>query len=107
MIKTLNILFYVRREKPHTDGTLPLYCRITLAGKRSVFALHRNVHPDKWDAAKCRVKGNTEEAISINALLNRVRTQAYETVDKLAQSNKSITAESIKPTDRKNTTYFS
>jgi hypothetical protein len=70
MIKTLNILFSARKDKPNTDGTIPLYCRITVNGQRTSFALQRNIAPDRWDATKGKVKGITEEAKSINAYLS-------------------------------------
>lgn len=35
MVKNLNILFYLRRDKEDDKGMVPIYCRISVDGKRS------------------------------------------------------------------------
>lgn len=60
-----SIRFFLKPSK--TKGAkAPIYCRITVNGKRAEISLKRFIEPAKWSTANCRVKGNTEEARLIN-----------------------------------------
>jgi hypothetical protein len=96
MIKSLSILFYIRKDKTHSNGNAPIYCRITVEGQRSVFAIQRTVHPQKWDSVKGAVKGNTEEAKSLNAYITLLTNRVYEAQHKLEEANSIITSHAIK-----------
>ncbi len=39
MIKTLNVLFYIRKDKIDKNGDAPIYCRITYNKERSDFTI--------------------------------------------------------------------
>jgi len=76
MMKTdLNIHIYPRAAKANTAGLFPIYVRITLNGKRSEFSTRKFIHPAKWDEKTMRVKGNTEEARTINSYLESIRNK--------------------------------
>ncbi len=62
MIKTLNILFYLRKDKADINQLVPIYCRITVDGERAIFAIKRSISLNRWDSSKGRVKGSTEES---------------------------------------------
>ena len=96
MIKSLKILFYIRRDKPNLNGTMPLYCRITVEGQRAVFDIKRAILPKKWDSIKGCVKGSTEEAKSINTYINSLKAGIYDIQHKLERENKIVSADSIK-----------
>ena len=51
MNKNFNILFYVRRDKADEQGNAPIYCRITVDGKRSELAIKREVALTKWQSS--------------------------------------------------------
>jgi Arm DNA-binding domain len=55
------------------NGKATLSVRITINGQRSEFAAHREVSPKLWDSGAQRMKGNTEEARSINAHLEAIK----------------------------------
>jgi site-specific recombinase XerD len=96
MTKTFNILFYVRRDKADEQGNAPVYCRITVDGKRSELAIKRQVALTKWQPSKGYVKGTNEEARSLNTYIDSVRTKIYEHQKLLMDANKPVTAEAIK-----------
>lgn len=96
MIKSLSILFYIRKDKEHSNGEVPIYCRITIEGQRSVFALRRTVSSDKWDSIKQNVKGNSEESKNINAYITLITNRIYEITYRMEESKELITAQSVK-----------
>ena len=51
----------------------PLSIRITVNGERSEILPNREIAPTLWGAKARRVKGNTEEAKSINAHLGTIK----------------------------------
>jgi len=48
MANTFKILFYIRRDKADDQGKAPIYCRITVNGKRNELAIKREVAISKW-----------------------------------------------------------
>ncbi len=97
MTKNFNVLFYIRKDKADDKGLAPIYCRITVDGKRAELAIKREIHPDKWEpTAKGYVKGNKEEAKSINAYIDAVKFKIHEHQKLLMDNNKPATAEAIK-----------
>ena len=96
MTNTFNILFYIRRDKADDQGKAPIYCRITVNGKRSELAIKREVAISKWQPSKGYVKGTNEEARTINTYIDSVRTKIYENHKLIMDANKPITAEAIK-----------
>ena len=109
MIKTLNILFYIRKDRIDIKGKVPIYCRITFNKERVDFSVKRTIAPERWEASKGRVKGSGEDFKAINAYLNMVSNKIYVNHHKLEESNKTITANALmnlvsdKPDNPKNT----
>lgn len=46
MRSTFSILYYINRSKVKADGTTAIMCRITIDGKKSVFATGHYCDPD-------------------------------------------------------------
>jgi site-specific recombinase XerD len=78
------------------NGKAPLSVRITINGQRSEIAAHRDIAPTLWDSKAQRVKGNTEEAKSINAHLETIKGSLRLHESRLIASGKTITAELLK-----------
>jgi site-specific recombinase XerD len=96
MINTLTVLFHLRVDKRNQNGKSPIFCRITVEKERATFSLQRSVYPDKWDAAKEMVKGNTEEVKNINAYISLIKNKIYEAHYKLVDSNTPVDADMLK-----------
>jgi site-specific recombinase XerD len=96
MNKTLGILFYVKKAKMDESGKAPIYVRITVDGIRSELSIKRTIQLERWSADAGKVKGNNEEAKSINSYIDTVRMKIYEHQKKLMEYNKTVTAEAIK-----------
>ena len=96
MNKTLGILFYVKKAKMDDSGKAPIYVRITVDGIRSELSIKRTIELERWSGEAVKVKGNNEEAKSINSYIDTVRMKIYEHQKKLMDYNKTVTAEAIK-----------
>ena len=92
----ISILFYGRKAKTTKNKLLPIYLRITVQGRRLELSTHRYVSPARWSVEAGRVKGNSEEASSINTYLDTLRTKAYTHHRELLQEGRPVTVETFK-----------
>ena len=97
MSKTFSLLFYVKSSKKNdATGKAPIYCRITVDGKRNEISIKRNIEPERWNSEKCYVKGTTEEVKSLNAYIDSVRNKLYKHQRDLLDKNILITPDTLK-----------
>ena len=61
MNRTFNLLFFIKKNKIKSDGTAPIYLRITIDGVPKEISAKRSIHPDKWDNKLQKVSGNSIE----------------------------------------------
>lgn len=92
----INVLFYLRRSKVNTQGKMPIFQRITIDGKRFDTSTGHYIEESKWSADFAKIKGNSEEARSINNQLYLLRASVFETEKRLFMSNAEITFETFK-----------
>ncbi|PJJ83295.1 site-specific integrase [Mucilaginibacter auburnensis] len=90
------ILFWANKAKKDQNGTLPVYARVTIAGKRAEISLKKKVMPEKWDARSGFMKGSGEEARSFNKFLVSVDTELRDLYFQFKQNGRSCTAERLK-----------
>ena len=92
----ISILFYIKRTKATKTALLPIYLRITINGARFETSTLRYVEESKWSSGAGKVKGNHEEARSINSYLDNLRGKVYQTQNRLIQEGKPVTVEAVK-----------
>lgn len=92
---TFSVMILPRFEK-ESKGKTPLYARITVNGKRSLFSLQRNFTTSLWDGTNSRLTGTCEEALHINVYLDQVQIQITEAYRQLQREKKLITPISVK-----------
>ncbi|MBT6815392.1 MAG: site-specific integrase, partial [Flavobacteriales bacterium] len=78
MKNTFSILFYLRKSKNKTNGTTPIYVRVTVNGKRSDFSAKRSIDPFKWNKSKARAKGTNEVTRTLNTYLDTLKQKLYD-----------------------------
>jgi len=86
----------IRQNRNNSEGLAPVYLRITCDGKRSEISVKILVDPGKWNPAKGRVKGNTEETRRLNQSIENFEHRAREIYNKYILTGKVITAEAVK-----------
>jgi len=96
MNKTFGLLFYVKKSKTLSNGTAPIYLRITIDGKPIEIAAKRYVIPEKWNSQAQKFNGISEEVRTLNAYLKTLEQQVYEAHHELLKERKPVTAETIK-----------
>ena len=92
----VSILFYAKRAKANVSGLVPIYTRITINGKRIELSSNRFVEISKWSTEAGKMKGNSEEARSINSHLDMLRIQIIDMQMELVHKKIPVTIETLK-----------
>lgn len=82
---------YARSSKANSSGHYPIYVRITVNGQRTEFSTKKYIDPKKWDNTLSKIKGNTEEARTINSYLELVKSKLNQTQIFLAHTQAEFT----------------
>lgn len=69
MNKFFAVLFHVKKSKVPTNGTSPIFMRLTIDGERIEISTKRLVEPNKWNAAAHKAIGTTEAIKSLMSIL--------------------------------------
>lgn len=96
MTTKISLIFYIRKSKINANGQVPIYQRITIEGKRYEISTGQFVEEVKWSAEAGRMKGNSEEARSINNRLDMVKSKVFDVERRLFMSNTQINFENFK-----------
>ncbi|MXV16555.1 site-specific integrase [Hufsiella ginkgonis] len=96
MKRTFKVLFFVRKPKNYSDGTVPIYLRLTVDGERVEWHTQRECDPERWNAQAGRMIGTKQDAKSVNAWLEQLHVQVFDTQRHLAHMGKEPTALAIR-----------
>ena len=96
MNATINVLFYIKRAKINSNGLVPIFIRITVEGKRIDKSTGKYVLPEKWSTENSRLKGNSEEARTINNHLELLRMHVFEIEKQLLIKKETLNFENFK-----------
>ncbi len=73
----MSILFYGKTAKTTTEGKVPIYMRVTIDGGRWELSTSNYVEASRWVPGVGKMKGNSEEARTINTHLDLLKQKAY------------------------------
>ena len=90
------VSFQLKKNKEKADGSIPVYLRITVDGKRLEITTNRSITQKQWDNRLQRVKGKSESAQVINNYLDEMRTQVNRYYNKYIDSEQSVTVADFK-----------
>ncbi|MDR2887545.1 MAG: phage integrase SAM-like domain-containing protein, partial [Bacteroidales bacterium] len=93
---TFKVLFFLKRDKQKSNGTIPLYCRVTVDGQEVRFCMKCDVSPKCWDVKTSKATGRTAEAVRINALIDNTKAAIYRIYRELQERDNYVTAEKVK-----------
>ena len=96
MNKTFGLLFYVKKSKMLTNGTAPIYLRITIDGLRADVSSKRYVNPAKWNANGQKLNGSGDEVRTFNAYLKTLEHEVYEVHRNMIERKLPLTAVNLK-----------
>ena len=96
MNSAVSILFYIKRAKINVDGVCPIYTRVSVNSKRFEFSTNKFISPDKWSTEGAKVKGNSEDARSINNQLDIIKNQIMDAEKRLYKKEILINSENLR-----------
>ena len=97
MQHTFSVLFSLQTHKINKkNGEAPIWARVTVDGKRAEISTGKKTSPDKWNVNSGRIRGNTEEARTINSYLNKMIVKLEKIFDQLNEDNQYISSATIK-----------
>lgn len=95
-IKTLSVLFFIRRTRVLSNQKVPIYLRITVEGEREEVSIRRSIDPFYWNEKGGYVKHTAPHAGETNSVLNQIRMQIYKHEKELNDRGKIVTALALK-----------
>lgn len=92
---TFRILFWLNTIK-QKDNEAPIYARVTVNGRRAEISLKRQCCPSSWDERARRVKGRSQDVVSLNKYLDAKYSRLLDCYEELLKEGKVVTAQGIK-----------
>ncbi len=96
MEQSFGLLFYLKKSKNCSAGSLPIYIRITIDGRPCEVSTHRKCYLGEWNQTTGRMNGKTETAKSFNAYLDTLQQKVFEAKRKLIELDQPLSALNIK-----------
>ena len=96
MDKTFGLLFHLKKENKNYDDQLTVYMRITVDGSYCEISTKRKCSSSSWNASAGRINGKSDQAKAFNSYLDTLQQKVFEAKRKLIETDKEISAESIK-----------
>ena len=92
----ITLHFYAKSTKSNSAGQFPIYVRLTVNGKRLEFSTKKFIDPSKWSSEMTKMKGQSEEARSLNEYLDLIKSKVFDIQMGLIHRNEEITIEIFK-----------
>lgn len=96
MKQTFRILFYIKRNAPLRDGSVPIMGRITVDGKSVQVSTRLSIDPKLWHLHPGRAVGRSVPAEKVNEQLNRIHRKIEQCYELLSEKNEVVTPQMIK-----------
>jgi Arm DNA-binding domain len=71
-------------------GQLPIYFRLTVNGERFEFSTKKFIEKSKWPSEQSKMKGNSEEARSLNNYLDLIKSKVFDIQMDLLHKNEEL-----------------
>ena len=96
MRSTFKVLFFLKRDKQKKDGSVPVYCRITIDGKEARFGMKKNIDPKLWNVKEGKATGKSSESSEVNALLEKTKAGIHKIYRDVQERENAVSAEKVK-----------
>lgn len=93
---TFKVLFYLKKNAPKKDGSVPIMGRITINGKITQFSTKITINSSKWDITHNRIVGKSKEATQINQKLDTIRVRINACYNKILEQDGFVTPQKVK-----------
>lgn len=92
----ITLHFYAKNSKANTEGLLPIYVRLTVDGIRLEYSTKKFIEKSKWSVELSKMKGNTDQARSINSYLDLIRARILDIQMELIHKNEIVSIDNFK-----------
>ena len=96
MRSTFKVLFFLKRDKQKKDGSIPVFCRITIDGKEARFGMKMYIDPKRWNVKDGKAIGKGKEASEINSLLEKTKAGIHKIYREVQERENAVSAEKVK-----------
>lgn len=90
------ILFWLYTQKKDESGKAPIYCRITLGGKRTQFSTANKIESEFWISNANKIDKKSTDAVTINEDLDSIKGDLRKIYNQLTATHKAVTGEMVK-----------
>ncbi|MCK6608086.1 MAG: site-specific integrase [Flavobacterium sp.] len=87
---------YAKTSKANKNGQLPIYFRLTVNGERFEFSTKKFIEKSKWSSEQSKMKGNSDEARSLNNYLDLIKSKVFDIQMELLHKNEELSIENFK-----------
>jgi site-specific recombinase XerD len=91
----ITLHFYAKSTKMNVNGNLPIYVRLTINGERTEFSSKKFIDKAKWSPELAKMKGNSEEARSINSYLDMIRSKVLSAEMDLIHKDEYVSIQNV------------
>ena len=78
MRSTFKLLFFVKRNAAKKNGNVPIIARITIDQIVAQFNTQMEINPANWSVNTGKAAGRSAEAMSINSMLDSIRSTVHQ-----------------------------
>lgn len=96
MKATFKTLFYLRKNQPRRDGTVPIMVKISINGDSVQFNSKINVDPAVWDSKGGKAIGRSKEIMDINDSLEDMKVSIRKSYEKQLEEYGYVLPEKIR-----------
>ena len=96
MRSTFKVLFFLKRDKQKKNGSVPVYCRITIDGKEARFGMKKDIDPKLWNIKEGKATGKSAESSEVNALLEKTKAGIHKIYRDVQERENAVSAEKVK-----------
>ncbi|MBT9898384.1 tyrosine-type recombinase/integrase [Bacteroides thetaiotaomicron] len=96
MRSTFKVLFFVKRNAAKKNGNAPIIARITIDQIVAQFNTKLEITPINWSVSAGKAAGRSAEAVSINSMLDSIRSSVHQHYHSLLEMDGYVTAERVK-----------
>jgi len=95
-VEKFKVLLYLKKSGLDKSGKAPIMGRITVNQTKAQFSSKLSCTPSLWNPRESRLDGKSQEAVEINAKIEKILLAVHQAFDSLIQRKKPFDAESVK-----------
>lgn len=94
-MRTFNVMFYLKADKQNEQGKAPIYCRLTIDGKRLTFSTAEWITIERWKSTNRLSNSKIKEEVETRNELRRVEAGLHAAKRKLLESSSDVIPEEV------------